>query len=121
MGALLSQMYKSYEEGTGMNLAHYIAKQIEWSRKTFGPSKRTGGVLDHIRKELLEIEAKPEDLSEWVDVMILAFDGAWRQGHAPRDIVDELVRKQEKNFARTWPDWRGRSEDEAIEHDRSGE
>lgn len=97
----------------------HLERQRTFSIKTFGPGRRTKGVLDHIRKELTEIEADPDDLNEWVDVIILAFDGAWRHGWEPGEIIDAIKAKQAKNEARTWPDWRTMSEDEAIEHDRS--
>lgn len=97
----------------------YYERQIEWSRETFGPALRTKGVLDHIRKELAEIELEPHDLSEWVDVVILAMDGFWRHGGNAADLLPALLAKQKKNMARTWPDWRTMSEDRAIEHDRS--
>lgn len=97
----------------------YYERQIEWSRETFGPALRTKGVLDHIRKELGEIEQEPHDLSEWVDVVILAMDGFWRHGGNAADLLPALLAKQKKNMARTWPDWRAMSEDRAIEHDRS--
>lgn len=97
-------------------LAEYLKRQREWSRKTFGPSKRTRGIIQHISKELLEIEAKPEDLSEWIDVVILAMDGYWRHGGTPERFMGDLQAKQDKNFARTWPT--PKSEDEAVEHNR---
>lgn len=97
----------------------YYSRQIEWSRETFGPALRTGGVIDHIRKELIEIQAAPHDLSEWVDVIILAMDGFWRHGGTVDELMPRLLAKQEKNMARVWPDWRAMSENEAIEHDRS--
>ena len=78
-------------------------------------------MLDHISKELNEVRADPTDVGEWVDVIILAFDGALRAGWEPQEIIDAIVAKQTKNEARTWPDWRTMSENEAIEHDRSGE
>lgn len=99
----------------------YHHRQIDWSRQTFGPGKRTKGICDHIRKEADEAEAKPHDLSEWVDLMILAMDGFWRHGGEPEDLMPMLLAKQKKNMARTWPDWRTMSEDKAIEHDRSKE
>ncbi len=99
----------------------YYARQIEWSRETFGPALRTGGVIDHIRKELREIEGDPHDLSEWIDVVILAMDGFWRHGGAATDLMPALLAKQRKNMARAWPDWRTMSEDSAIEHDRSAD
>lgn len=99
--------------------AEHLAHQREWSEATFGPGPRTQGVLDHIRKELAEIEADPSDLGEWVDVLILAFDGAWRAGWEPQQIIDAIKAKQAKNEARVWPDWRTADPDKAIEHDRS--
>jgi hypothetical protein len=101
--------------------AEHLAHQREWSERTFGPGPRTLGVLDHIRKELQEIEDDPSDLHEWVDVVILALDGAWRAGWEPQQIIDAIKAKQARNEARTWPDWRTMSADQAIEHDRSGE
>lgn len=98
-------------------LAH-LARQREFSEKTFGPGVRTKGVVDHIRKELLEIEANPADLTEWIDVVILALDGAWRAGGTPAEIVHAMVAKQTKNEGRQWPDWRTAPLDKAIEHVR---
>lgn len=72
-----------------------------------------------ITKELDEIRADPDDLGEWVDVIILAFDGAWRHGWEPDQIIAAIKAKQAKNEARTWPDWRTMSADQAIEHDRT--
>lgn len=101
-------------------IAH-LARQREWSGNTFGPGPRTAGVIDHIRKELREIEADPSDITEWIDVVILALDGAWRAGYQPQEIIDAMVAKQTRNEGRNWPDWRTMSPDKAIEHDRSGE
>lgn len=97
----------------------YFARQIDWSRETFGPDERTRGILDHIRKELAEIEAKPHDLSEWIDVVILAMDGFWRHGGTADDLLPALLAKQRKNMARQWPDWRTAPKDRAIEHVRA--
>lgn len=108
----------AWNRRTGDLLAYY-SRQIEWSRETFGPALRTKGVIDHIRKELTEIEREPHDLSEWIDVVILAMDGFWRHGGKAEDLMPALLAKQQKNMARVWPDWRTMSEDSAIEHDRS--
>ena len=97
----------------------HLQQQREWSEGTFGPGPRTAGIIDHIKKELAEVAAAPADISEWVDVVILALDGAWRAGASPMDIIKALVAKQEKNMSRVWPDWRTMSPDKAIEHDRS--
>lgn len=103
------------------NFRDHLQRQADWSKKTFGPYPRVKGVVDHIRKELLEVEAKPTDLSEWIDVAILALDGAWRSGATPDQIIAALVAKQTKNESRVWPDWRASDPNKAIEHDRSAE
>lgn len=99
-----------------LDLNHYIGQQKYWSQTTFGPGQRTKGVLEHIRKELKEIEAAPTDLNEWIDVVILALDGAWRAGYNPDEICEALKAKAAKNHSREWPDWRTMSQDQAIEH-----
>lgn len=100
------------------DLVSHLERQRAFSAKTFGPGPRTKGVVDHIRKELAEIEADPSDIMEWVDVVILAFDGAWRAGWDPAEIVHAIVTKQSANEARSWPDWRDSDPDKAIEHIR---
>lgn len=102
-----------------MDLVKHIERQKNWSERTFGPGPRVLGVCDHIRKELREIEESPNDLSEWVDVVLLAIDGAWRAGYSPEDIVAGIAAKQEKNEGRHWPDWRTAPADKAIEHVRA--
>lgn len=104
-----------------LDLAEHIARQQRFSEATFGPGERAQGVIDHIRKELREIEAAPHDLEEWIDVATLAFDGAWRAGHSPDDIARALEAKLTKNESRSWPDWRTADRNKAIEHDRSGD
>lgn len=100
--------------------AAHLQRQIDFSLETFGPGDRRQGVLDHIRKELKEIEADGDAKSdEWFDVVILAFDGAWRAGWLPQEIIDGIVAKQTKNEGRVWPDWRTADPDKAIEHDRT--
>ncbi|WP_429942010.1 dATP/dGTP pyrophosphohydrolase domain-containing protein [Achromobacter xylosoxidans] len=99
----------------------HLARQAEFSARTFGPGARVAGVCDHIRKELIEVETSGGDLKEWVDVIILGLDGAWRSGATPQEIIAAIVAKQAKNEARTWPDWRTVDPTKAIEHDRGGQ
>jgi hypothetical protein len=100
----------------GFNFHQHLKRQREWSGKTFGPGPRTKGVVDHIRKELREIESDPLDIMEWIDVVILALDGAWRAGAYPDQIISAIVAKQTKNEGRQWPDWRTADPENAIEH-----
>lgn len=99
-----------------VNLEQHLTRQYGWSIRTFGPGPRTKGVLKHIKKEIVEIEDRPDDLEEWIDLIILGFDGALRQGYHPSEVVECLAKKQLKNEMRRWPDWREFTEDEPIEH-----
>lgn len=96
--------------------AAHLENQRRWSIETFGPGNRTDGVIAHIHKELKEIKNDPTDIMEWVDVLILAFDGAWRAGWEPQEIIDAIKLKQDINEHRDWPDWKTFTEGEAIEH-----
>ncbi len=97
----------------------YIENQRKWSIGVFGEGRRTEGILKHIAKESEEVRAEPDDLEEWIDIVILALDGAWRAGHSPRDVVDMMMHKQMVNFNRDWdvPN----SEDEPVMHIPEGE
>lgn len=101
------------------DLIAHVERQRRFSLKAFGPGKRTKGVLDHLRKELDEIEADPTDPHEWADLILLALDGAWRHGLEPSEIADAIRSKQAINELREWPDWRKSDPDRAIEHVRS--
>ena len=101
------------------DLVEHLYRQIRFSERTFGPGQRTEGLIAHIRKELLEIEADPGDVYEWVDVILLALDGAWRQGHTPEFICEAIGRKLRANENRTWPDWRTADLKKPIEHVKS--
>jgi hypothetical protein len=86
-------------------LTDYIDRQREWSLRTFGNGPRRAGIIAHIESELREIETapKPDDLYEWIDVIILALDGAWRAGYEIDQILTAMRLKQKINFAREWP------------------
>lgn len=101
------------------SLEAHLQRQAEFSARTFGPGARVEGVTDHIAKELKEVRDSGGDLKEWVDVIILGFDGAWRSGATPAQIIEAIVAKQTKNEGRTWPDWRTAEPGKAIEHDRA--
>jgi hypothetical protein len=98
-----------------MNIAEYIRRQVGWSRVAFGPGRRTEGILKHIAKEIEEVREAPLS-TEWIDIMILAFDGAWRAGYTPEQIEEALIAKQKINAGRRWPDWRTLSQDEPSLH-----
>lgn len=114
-------------EGMGFDLVAHLDRQMTFSARTFGPDPRQPGVCDHIRRELVEVENAPtpeERLKEWIDVILLGLDGAWRsqiETGLPKSwvislIVEALEKKQTRNENRTWPDWRTMPTDKAIEH-----
>lgn len=106
-------------EPAPVDLVAHLQRQRAFSERTFGPGPRVAGVLEHLRRELTEIEANPGDVFEWVDVVLLAFDGAWRAGFTPEQIAEALTAKQARNEARDWPDWRTVAADQPIEHVRA--
>ena len=113
-----------------MDLKQHLLRQMAWSHATFGPGERTAGVIDHIRKELIEVETAAGDSAEWVDVVILALDGLTRRlmfggggeranpDHVAQVVCNMIQGKQSRNEAREWPDWRTAPKDKAIEHVR---
>ena len=130
------------------DLIAHLTRQGAFGRATFGPGPRTEGVLKHIESEIEEVRraAAEGDLDElvkeWTDIAILGLDGLIRAVRARQEAfnsqrmlslarpyithdevariaVDNILGKQAKNEMRDWPDWRGKSEDQPIEHDRS--
>jgi hypothetical protein len=106
------------EENAPFDMAAFFDAKAAWSLATFGPGDRYEGVVKHIRKELKEIEAKPDDLEEWIDVAQLAMDGAWRAAGANgKRFVEALIAKHLKNLGRKW----AFGADGVAEHIRDGE
>ena len=107
------------------DLTAYVMRQREWSLKTFGPGTRANAVIDHITKELDEVRSDPGDLTEWIDVIILALEGAWRccenTGTPLTEIAETLRRKKIVNRFREWPDWRAQDPNKAITHIKTEE
>ena len=98
-------------------VTHHLARQKDFSENTFGPGNRTEGVVKHISKELIEVmETNGTDLMEWIDIVILACDGAMRAGFTPQEISDAWEMKQTINEGRKWPDWRTHPHNAPIEH-----
>ena len=118
------QRQQAIETSQQQAFARFLRERGEWSFRTFGPGCRTKGITAHIRKELNEIEAAPHDEEEWVDVLLLAFDGATRtlmdKGIDPEIIPSMLLTalyvKHLKNTKRNWP--APGPEDQLTEHIR---
>lgn len=112
-----------------MSFTSLLARQIAFSRATFGPNERTEGVLDHITKEQKEVRDSHDAFAralEWTDIHMLARDGHWRAvAHAFPDantdqiakiVEEQLTDKLDKNERRDWPYWKDADESKAIEH-----
>jgi hypothetical protein len=109
-------------------LASILTAAREFSFRTFGPpgsrppvSDPTLGVRNHIKKELDEVNRAPHDLEEWMDVAILAFDGAFRAGYSPLQVAAALTSKYHKNTLRKWGDYRTLPPGAPVEHVRTNE
>ena len=106
-----------------MNLEEHLLRQLLWSREMFGPGERREGIIDHITKELKEVQEEG-DPAEWVDLVILSFDGllrklrhdGWSPEYTAKYACSLLRDKQAKNENRKWPDWRTANPGKAIEH-----
>lgn len=93
-----------YNIKQNITLVDCIKWQKEWALKTFGAGKHTKGLLKHIEKEIEEIRADPTDVEEWIDIIILAMEGAWRAtGAYPQRIAANFEYKMKKNENRKWP------------------
>lgn len=110
----LLEASKSMETLEGrLPLKRFLEDQKTWSSVVFGPGKRHVGIGKHICKELNEAESDPH---EWINVILLALDGANRAGLSPEQIVGGLVQKQHVNKGRKWPAWQ--PQDQPAEHVR---
>lgn len=103
------------------SLYRHLIRQREASYVNFGPPRGTppsAGVIDHLKKELVEVAADPDDRYEWIDIILLGFDGLFRQGYTPQEIIEALIAKQDKNEKRVWPDWRTYDPAKSMQHVR---
>ena len=79
-----------------------LQRQYEFSKITFGSGSRVEGILDHISEEISEVRQNPKDIFEWIDIAILAADGAMRQGYSPEEFVLAWEQKLSINENRKW-------------------
>lgn len=80
-------------------------RHAAWSRKTFGADDVRGpeGPLKHLRKEVEEALAQPQDKHEYADLLLLVMDSARRAGLTSRGLVLAGFEKLAINEQRTWP------------------
>jgi hypothetical protein len=73
------------------DLIKFVRKQKAFSERAFGPGARQIGTARHILQECDEVLKKPDDLSEWVDIMLLSLDIGWRSGYAMEQVSDLIT------------------------------
>ncbi len=116
-GNILEELYKyKYLYNPRVINKTFMEDMIKWNLRTFGPGERLSGTVKHIKKELKEIEKEPHDLIEWVDVILLAMNGAFRHGHSGQDIIEAIHKKVEINKNRVWANWEETPEGQPITH-----
>ena len=87
-------------------------EMTDWAEKTF-PQRTNHSILTHLRRELDEIEANPDDVEEWADAMLLFLHGLRERKIDLKHLIVALDIKFEKNKKRKWgtPDEHG-----VVEH-----
>jgi len=85
---------------------NYLQEQYQWSIATFGSGKCTQGLISHIIDELNKVVERPDDMEEWIDVAMLALDGALRlsrrKGREHEEVMECLWHKLAINHRRQW-------------------
>lgn len=73
------------------SLHDYLRAHNAWSARTFGTDRKPMSIIKHLRKELEELQQKPDDILEYVDIIILAADGAFLCQYTPNQVVEALM------------------------------
>jgi len=84
-----------------MTLLELLQEQRKFSLSAFGPEPRLEGVLDHLKKELQEVQAATLDVTEWADCFLLGIDGAMRAG-GHEDWIDSHMMGGDVPAALVW-------------------
>ena len=80
---LLGEKLDRARKAEPTTIAEHLARQIAFSKLTFGLGQRDAQIQKHIEHERIEAmrEQNPErKLMEYIDIAMLAMDGAWRSG-----------------------------------------
>lgn len=87
------------------DLTGHLRRQRDFSLRTFGPGGRVDGVCDHLMRETDEVDAKPHDPSEWADLLLLACDGAMRNGAEPEAFAADVAHAYASTPRRPFSAW----------------
>ncbi len=88
-----------------MEFVTLFETQRNWSYDTFGDAGFRGpqSSLLHLKDEVDEMLAAPDDPEEYADGMILLMDAAWRAGFTAEELLVAVQYKTVKNKHRKWP------------------
>jgi len=96
-----------------------VNRQRTWSTTQFGESVDLPRILNHITEATGDVEKEPARLHNWIDIVLLAMDGAWRAGHSPKEVVQAIQDVQVRNIMRDWQNPGDLPIGEPIKHIRS--
>lgn len=75
----------------------------EWADSVWGDRfGKPAGPLEHLRREVEELTAAPDDLLEYADVLALTMEAGRLAGFSPDDLLWAVREKLEINKAREW-------------------
>lgn len=118
-GAMQRMIENTIKDKASYDLIEHLHSQKSWSGRTFGHTyqvNRLEGILKHIEQEVEEVREDLYSLEEWIDLVTLSLDGAWRTGATNVEVAHALRDKLLKNKSREWPDWRTIKGDEPSNH-----
>ncbi len=72
-----------------------------------------------LRRRVDALAQSPDSLEAWVGVFAAAASGGLLAAGTPDRLYAAFLTKFDRNQSRVWPDWRTRSLDHPIEHDRT--
>lgn len=92
-------------------LFNWLNKQRRWSFENHGNDEKTVAVLQTIYGEVVSTNGQPKDVNLWIRIIVLALEGALRQGFTPHEICEALEKKQIEYMAK---------DEEPLEHNPLG-
>lgn len=73
-------------------------------------------LVGRLRARVQELSKDPRSLGLIASALVLSAAIACQTGHSLKALLEMLFKKQAKNIARKWPDWRTAPKGKAIEH-----
>jgi hypothetical protein len=91
------------------SLEDFFDDLAEWQWQTFGEGYNPLPTLTHLKEEVEEAIAEPNNLEEYADIFILLLSAVDRAGYDLSDLLKAVEQKHAVNKLRTWgkPDRNG--------------